>query len=190
MKKKNESIILASQSPRRQELLKKITDGFLCIPADIDETVPCGIKTEKAPEYLALKKAEFIAEKYPRSIVLGSDTGVFLDGEMLGKPNDRNDAVRMLKMLSGRTHSVITGCAIVKGQEKITFSCETSVTFYELTEAEIQAYVSTGECDDKAGAYGIQGKGALLIKEIKGDYFNVVGLPVAQLYRALLMRNS
>lgn len=104
---------------------------------------------------------------------------------MLGKPKDDDDAKRMLKMLSGKTHSVITGCAIVKGNEKITFSCETRVTFYELSKQEINGYISTGECGDKAGAYGIQGFGALLVKEIKGDYFNVVGLPVAELYRRL-----
>jgi septum formation protein len=179
------NLILASASPRRKELLNKITDDFLCIPADIDETVPENEKAENAPEYLSLKKAEFIAESYPNSIVLGSDTGVFCDGVMLGKPCDRDDAVRMLKMLSGRTHSVITGCALVKGDKKVSFSCETKVTFYELSDMEIENYVSTGECDDKAGAYGIQGKGALLIKEIKGDYFNVVGLPVAMLYREL-----
>ncbi len=182
-------MILASQSPRRQELLRKITEDFICMPADIDETAPQNIETTKAPEYLALKKAEFIAAKNPDSTVLGSDTGVFCDGIMLGKPENREDAVRMLKLLSGRTHSVITGCAIVKGNEKTVFSCETNVTFYELTDKEIEDYVSTGECDDKAGAYGIQGKGALLIKEIKGDYFNVVGLPVAKLSRALVIRN-
>lgn len=179
------NLILASASPRRKELLNKITDDFLCIPADIDETVPENEKAENAPEYLSLKKAECVAESYPDSIVLGSDTGVFCDGVMLGKPCDRDDAVRMLKMLSGRTHSVITGCALVKGDKKVSFSCETKVTFYELSDMEIENYVSTGECDDKAGAYGIQGKGALLIKEIKGDYFNVVGLPVAMLYREL-----
>lgn len=178
-------IILASASPRRQELLKKITEDFISIPADIDETVPYGIPAEQAPEYLALKKAEHIAKGHPDSIVLGSDTGVFLDGEMLGKPCDRNEAYKMLETLSGRTHSVITGCAVVKGDKKVTFSCKTEVTFYELSRQEIADYVSTGECDDKAGAYGIQGKGALLIKEIKGDYFNVVGLPTAELYRSL-----
>lgn len=178
-------IILASASPRRQELLKKVTEDFICIPADIDEALPCGIEIEKAPEYLALKKAEHIAKDHRDSIVIGSDTGVFYGGQMLGKPNNDDDAKRMLKMLSGKTHSVITGCAIVKGNEKITFSCETRVTFYELSEQEIKDYVSTGECRDKAGAYGIQGLGALLVKEIRGDYFNVVGLPVAELYRKL-----
>lgn len=178
-------IILASASPRRKELLQKITDDFICVPADIDESLPCGARIEKAPEYLALKKAEHIAKDYDDSIVIGSDTGVFYGGEMLGKPKDRADAKRMLEMLSGKTHSVITGCAIIKGDKKITFSCETKVTFYELSQKEIKDYVATGECEDKAGAYGIQGYGALLIKEINGDYFNVVGLPVAQLYRKL-----
>jgi len=178
-------LILASQSPRRQELLKKITEDFLCIPADIDETVPDSIDIEAAPEYLALKKAEHIAKDYPDYTVIGSDTGVFYAGEMLGKPQDTDDAARILKMLSGKTHSVITGCAVVNKNGSTTFKSETFVTFYELTDQEISDYISTGECDDKAGAYGIQGYGALLIKEIKGDYFNVVGLPVAELYRKL-----
>ena len=178
-------LILASQSPRRQELLKKITEDFLCIPADIDEAVPDNIQIEKAPEFLALQKAMHILDKYPDYTVIGSDTGVFYGGQMLGKPADKADAERMLKMLSGRTHSVITGCAIVNKDFAKTFSCETKVTFYPLSHSEIESYINTGECDDKAGAYGIQGYGALLIKEIKGDYFNVVGLPVAELYRAL-----
>ena len=183
--KDNLKIILASASPRRKELIGLITDSFLCIPADIDETVPEDIKTKAAPEYLALQKAEHIAKSNPDSIVLGSDTGVFCDGIMLGKPENRNDAEKMLKMLSGRTHSVITGCALVKGDKKVTFSCETKVTFYPLNEKEIKDYINTGECDDKAGAYGIQGRGALLIREIAGDYFNVVGLPISRLAREI-----
>ncbi len=179
------TIILASASPRRQELLKKITEDFLCVPADIEENYPTDIDILRVPEYLALKKAEHIAKTHTDSIIIGSDTGVFSEGEILGKPENKDDAYKMLKNLSGKTHSVITGCALVKGDKKITFSCETKVTFYELTDSEINNYISTGECDDKAGAYGIQGYGALLIKEIKGDYFNVVGLPVAKLYREL-----
>ena len=178
-------IILASASPRRQELLGKITTDFVCIPSDIEEDYPKNLDICAVPEYLAMKKAEHIAKKYGKSIVIGSDTGVFLGSEMLGKPKDREDAYRMIESLSGKTHSVITGCAIVKGERKISFSCETKVTFYDLNEKEILEYVNTGECDDKAGAYGIQGYGALLIKEIKGDYFNVVGLPVAELHRKL-----
>jgi len=179
------NIILASASPRRQELLKKITENFLCIPADIEESYPQNTDILRVPEYLALKKAEHIAKNYVDCVVIGSDTGVFADGKMLGKPKTKADAYAMLKSLSGKTHSVITGCALVKGDKKVTFSSETKVTFYELADSEIENYISTGECDDKAGAYGIQGYGALLIKEIKGDYFNVVGLPVAELYRKL-----
>lgn len=179
------SLILASASPRRQELLKKITEDFVCIPADIEESCPEEIEVEKVPEYLALKKAQHIAAIYPEDTVIGSDTGVFCDGVMLGKPADNADAFRMLKMLSGRTHSVITGCAVVKGEEIRSFSSVTEVTFYELSDAEIERYIATGESLDKAGAYGIQGYGALLIKQIHGDYFNVVGLPVAELYRVL-----
>lgn len=177
--------ILASASPRRKELLKFITEDFLCIPADIDETGPSGIKACKLPEYLALEKARHIASLHPEDTVIGSDTGVICDGIMLGKPADKDDAFRMLKMLSGREHSVITGCAAVKGDREISFSVETKVRFYELSDTEIEQYISTNECFDKAGSYGIQGYGSLLVKEISGDYFNVVGLPVAELSRAL-----
>ena len=178
-------LILASASPRRQELLKKITEDFLCEPADIEETYPENTEITDVPEFLALKKAEHIAKNHETDTVIGSDTGVFCDGEIMGKPENREDAFRMLKNLSGKTHSVITGCAIVKGDKKTSFSCETKVTFYELSEKQINDYIDTDECYDKAGGYGIQGFGALLIKEIKGDYFNVVGLPVAELYRKL-----
>ena len=178
-------LILASASPRRQELLKKITEDFLCKPSDIEENYPQNMPITAVPEFLALKKAEHIAKSYPEDTIIGSDTGVFCYGKMMGKPADRDEAYIMLKSLSGKTHSVITGCAIVKGDKKITFSCETKVSFYELSDDEINCYIDTGECYDKAGGYGIQGLGALLIKRIEGDYSNVVGLPVAELYRKL-----
>lgn len=179
-------IILASASPRRKELLSFITNDFKIVPADIDETLESGIPLEKEPEYLAHKKALHILQNgYENDIVIGCDTGVFVDGKMLGKPKDREDAENMLKMLSGRQHKVITGCCIVSKKKTTAFSNVTLVEFFELSDNEIKEYIATGEPFDKAGAYGIQGKGSLLVKKIDGDYFNVVGLPVSELNRIL-----
>ena len=177
--------ILASASPRRKELLEKIVPQYDCIPADIDETIPENISALDAPAYLSLKKARHIANVNRDSIVIGADTCVILGDKILGKPSSREDAFNMLKSLSGKTHLVITGCAIIKGEKEISFSEVTKVEFYPLTDEEIHDYIATGECDDKAGAYGIQGGGAVLVKGIRGDYFNVVGLPVARLSREL-----
>lgn len=173
--------ILASASPRRKELLSKITDNFKVVVSNTDETVPCGMAAENVPEYLAFKKAEAVAVLNPLDTVIGADTAVFLNGKMLGKPKDESDAFNILKSLSGNTHTVITGCAIIKGNKKITFSQKTKVTFYPISDSDINRYIKSGEPMDKAGAYGIQGKGALFVKEISGDYFNVVGLPVSRL---------
>lgn len=179
-------IVLASASPRRKELLSFITTDFKIVPADIDETVENNIPLEKRPEYLAVKKALYISKNgYENDIVIGCDTGVFVDGKMLGKPKNREDAENMLKLLSGRQHKVITGCCIVKNGVAKSFSNVTLVEFFELSDSEIEEYIATGEPFDKAGAYGIQGKGSLLVKKIDGDYFNVVGLPVSELNRIL-----
>lgn len=181
----NRKIILASASPRRQELLKYIVPEFEVIPADIDETLPADIVTEKAAEYLAVQKAEFIAKHYPEAVVIGSDTVVIIDNVILGKPADEADSARMLRLLSGRTHKVITGVCIAAGDKTDSFSCETKVKFYPLTDEEILGYIATGEPMDKAGAYGIQGYGSVLSEGIEGDFFNVMGLPVAMLKRRL-----
>ena len=178
-------IILASASPRRRELMALITKEFEVIPSGADETVPQGIKALEQAEYLAVLKADDIAEKYPDSIVIGADTCVVAENEVLGKPKDKEDAERMLRLLSGKTHKVVTGCAIVDGKRKISFSNVTDVEFYSLSEREIEEYINTPEPYDKAGGYGIQGKASLFVKAIKGDYFNVVGFPVSQLNRAL-----
>lgn len=178
-------IILASASPRRQELLKLIADDFKIVPADIDEKVSGNVPLLKIPEYLADKKAAHISKIYPNDTVIGCDTGVFIDNQMIGKPQSEKAAFEILKMLSGRTHRVITGCAIYNENEKLTFSQVTEVEFYELSDESIRTYIATGEPMDKAGAYGIQGKGAALVKGINGDFFNVVGLPVATLKRML-----
>lgn len=177
--------ILASASPRRQELIKLITEDFSVIPADIDETLPDNINPFYGPEFLAVKKAEHISKQHKGALVIGADTGVFLENRVLGKPKSEDDAKEMLKSLSGKTHKVITGCAIFYNGKHLSFSEETSVEFYPLSDNEIIRYISTGEPMDKAGAYGIQAKGSLFIKGIQGDYFNVVGLPIARLKREL-----
>ena len=185
-------IILASASPRRQELLSLICDSFTTLPAYIDETVTENIRLENIPEYLAVKKAQHIhRQNHFDDIVIGCDTGVFSDNRMLGKPKSKEDASTILRSLSGKVHKVITGCAVFYKDKTISFSCTTEVEFYELSDEEIEAYVQTGEPMDKAGAYGIQGKGAMFVKEIKGDFYNVVGLPVALLNKKLnLILNS
>ncbi|MBO5089362.1 MAG: septum formation protein Maf [Clostridia bacterium] len=179
------SIILASQSPRRRELLAVITPDFKIIPSDIEEIVPNNVGVIESPEYLAKIKAQDIAKKHPNDIVIGADTSVILGDVILGKPKDRQNAYEMLKMLSGNTHIVVTGCAIVNGDKTVSFSVKSEVEFYPLTDEEINAYLDTDEPYDKAGSYGIQAKGALLVKEIRGDYFNIVGLPIAELSRKL-----
>ena len=173
--------ILASGSPRRKELLKFIIPEFEIITADIEEVCPDTMAAKERPEYLALKKAKAVAKNHEGFTVIGADTAVFLGEEMLGKPKDRAEAIKMLKSLSGKTHSVITGCAIVNGEKERSFSVETTVKFLKLDNIEINKYIETNEPFDKAGAYGIQGFGSLLIEGICGDYFNVVGLPVSRL---------
>ena len=179
------NVILASASPRRKELLGYIVPRFEIIPADVDETLPKEIPAEKSAEFLAVKKAEHISAQYPESIVIGSDTVVIVDGEILGKPADEADAYRMLKKLSGKTHMVVTGVCISQGEKKKSFSEATQVEFYPLSEEEIRDYIATGDPMDKAGAYGIQGEGCVLIKGIEGDFFTVMGLPAARLKREL-----
>ena len=177
--------ILASASPRRKELLKNCIDSFTVLPSDAQEIIPSTLPQEQAPEYLARLKAADIAAEHPSAVVIGADTGVFIDGKMLGKPNDADHARAMLRTLSGRTHKVITGCAVFAGGAVESFSQTTEVTFYPLSDEEIDAYISTAEPFDKAGAYGIQSKGMLLVEKINGDYFNVVGLPVARLAKVI-----
>ena len=180
-----ENIILASASPRRKELLGVITNNFEVIPSDAEEIVPSGITADKTAEYLAKIKALSVAQIHPESIVIGADTCVVADGVILGKPKDKAQAKQMIKLLSGKTHKVITGCAIMKNGKVDSFSVCTEVEFYPLSGEEIERYINTLEPYDKAGGYGIQGKASLFVKGIKGDYFNVVGLPVAELNRKL-----
>lgn len=178
-------IVLASNSPRRKELLGIIDSNFRVCPADIDEESPDILNIEEVPEYLAVQKALAVAQIYPNDTIIGADTVVIIENQILGKPRNDAEAFKMLKMLSGKTHTVITGVAVCDSGRTKSFSEKSHCTFYELTEAEINNYIATGEPRDKAGAYGIQGKGALLIKEIIGDYYNIMGLPIARLSRHL-----
>ncbi len=182
---KNHKIILASASPRRQELLKLITDEFEVITADVDES----FDSSKAPEQIVMllseKKASAVAENYPDCTVIGADTVVVSEGKILGKPKSEEDSFSMLSSLSGKTHQVLTGVTVIKNGEKDIFYVSSDVKFFDLTDEEILAYIKTGEPADKAGSYGIQGKGSFLVEKINGDYFNIVGLPIAQLKKHL-----
>ena len=178
-------IILASASPRRSELMTLAGFRFDVICADIDEIVPEKAMPQEVVMSLALQKAQAVAKDHRKSAVVGSDTVVALDGKILGKPRSEKEAVEMLRSLSGRIHKVYTGVAIVCGEKVTSFFEETEVEFYTLTDQEILDYVATGEPMDKAGAYGIQGRGAVLVKRINGDYFNVMGLPISKVYREL-----
>jgi len=178
-------LVLASASPRRQELISVITKDFIVCPANTDESYDENVPVSSVPELLAVRKAAVVSKDYPDDTVLGFDTSVIVDGKILGKPTDFEDAKRMLNLLSGKTHQVITGCAIFKKGKTLSFSQTTDVTFYPLSEKEIEDYVATLEPMDKAGGYGIQGYGSLLVKEINGDFFNVVGLPVGKLNKML-----
>ncbi len=178
-------LILASASPRRQELLRLITKSFTVCPADVNEMIPADIPAQQAARYLAEIKAKAVSRQYPDDVVIGSDTTVLLDNTILGKPETPERAVEMLRLLSGKTHEVITGVALVQGERCESFQTITRVKFYALTEEQIRQYTATGEPLDKAGGYGIQGYGALLVEFLEGDYYGVVGLPVAPLARAL-----
>ncbi len=179
-------VILASQSPRRQELLKDIVSDFEIKPSNAPEIVPENTPALKVPQFLAELKAKDVSAEYEDDIVIGSDTVVVVDDKVLNKPKDEEDAYQMLKMLSGRRHIVCTGCAIVCGEKTCSFSVETEVEFFDLTDKEIYDYIATKDPMDKAGAYGVQSKGKTLVKGIYGDYYNVVGLPVGVLKRELI----
>ncbi len=179
-------MILASQSPRRKELLGFITSDFSVIPAAGEERIPEGASPEETVLALSRQKAEEIFAEHKGETIIGADTVVAIDGEILGKPRDEAHAAEMLRKLSGRVHSVFTGvCVIFPDGSLECFAEETKVEFYELTEREIADYIATGDPMDKAGAYGIQGFGALLVEGIQGDYFNVMGLPVCMLGQTL-----
>jgi septum formation protein len=192
-------IVLASASPRRQELLRNAGISFTVQPADINETPLTGESPVHCAERLAREKALAVSQTNPDQWVLGADTIVVVDDAILGKPCDAEDAARMLRLLSGRTHAVITGVCVVEpaasGQSPVASTINTSsettlVTFCEVSEDKIREYVATGEPMDKAGAYAIQGIASRWIPRIEGDYSNVVGLPMALVYRMLRERGA
>ena len=178
-------IILASKSPRRKELLEKCGIEFECIPMDIDESLNEGNTLEEKIMILSEKKASACLNAYPDAVVIGSDTIVTVDDQILGKPKNREEAKEMLRELSGRTHRVITGVCIISSARRYIDVSVSEVTFAPLGEEEINAYVESGECDDKAGAYAIQGLGGKFITHIAGDYYAIMGLPLNLVYEEL-----
>lgn len=178
------NVILASQSPRRQDILRQVHIPFTVRIAHVDESVITETNPIEKVRALASLKNNSVSIKNDE-IVIAADTIVCFNGKVLEKPRGKNDAVQMLRMLSGKEHSVYTGVSLRTMKEEETFVEETRVTFFSLKDAEIDAYIASGEPFDKAGAYGIQGLGATLVKEVHGDYFNVVGLPIARVVRKL-----
>lgn len=178
-------LILASSSPRRRELLAQVGLTFDVIPAHIDETRRALEEPTTYVQRLALEKAQAVHALHPDAFILGADTTVEIDGHALEKPSDRADAERMLRALSGRVHHVHTGLALLSPRSQRLHLETTSVTFSPVDKAELQHYLDSGEPYDKAGAYGIQGYAARWIPRIDGDYFNVMGLPLAATVRLL-----
>ncbi|MGZ0086565.1 Maf family protein [Caldibacillus thermoamylovorans] len=178
--------VLASRSPRRRQLLELAGWPFDVQESHADETIPPRTPPGEAVQLLARRKAEAVWKTAPRAYVLGADTLVVCDGCFLGKPRTAEEAFHMLRQLSGRTHDVWTGVAIATpGGDIVSFAEKTAVTFWELEDEDIAAYIATGEPMDKAGAYGIQGRAALFVKRIEGDYLTVVGLPLSRTVREL-----
>jgi len=178
-------VILASQSPRRRELLALVGITHDVRPADIDETYLSGEQPKAHAERLARGKAATIAAREPDAVIIGSDTIVVVDGDVLGKPADEAEAARMLERLSGRAHTVVTAVAVAWRGELRSAVEEVGVEFHPLSRREIDAYIATREPMDKAGAYGIQGYGATIVARVDGDYFAVMGLPLQRLIRVL-----
>jgi septum formation protein len=189
MAKADVHLILASNSPRRRELLARLGLPFEVVPADLSESEEAGRQADPAQtaEALALAKAEAVASAHPDSLVLGADTIVCLEERLFGKPADAAEACQMLEALSGRTHQVVTGVALVCASRgfRATAHETTSVTFRRLSSGEIASYASGGEPYDKAGAYAVQGKASLFVEQVEGDYDNVVGLPLKTVARLL-----
>jgi septum formation protein len=180
-----DKLILASQSPRRLELLKQITDQFKVVPSSVEEKIDYGLRPEENVRLLARSKAENVAKIYPDCWVIGADTLVTLHQEILGKPVDISDAQRMLRRLSGKEHRVATGICVVGPKKTLDKAVTSKVRFKALTEEEIVNYVQTGEPMDKAGAYAIQGKGSFMISEFSDSKTNIIGLPLQELKELL-----
>lgn len=178
-------IILASQSPSRKLLFDRAGIEVEVLVSGVDETVPADHSPKKVVEELSRRKAEAVSTLCENKAIIAADSVVLIDDKILGKPSDLAHAREMLAGLSGRTHQIYTGVSIVAGGKRETFSQVTDVTFYELSDEELDEYISSGESLGKAGSYGIEGKGVMLIKEICGDYSNIVGLPLAETMRRL-----
>ncbi|MBR6801420.1 MAG: septum formation protein Maf [Eubacteriaceae bacterium] len=180
-------VILASKSPRRAELIKMLTDDVIITPSDADESFREELSVYE--NVMNAAKAKAVSVKFgeisKEDIILGADTVVVLDGMVYGKPKDKDDARNMIRSLSGRTHSVISGVCLIRDEKVLSFYDETFVTFDELTDEEIEEYISTSEPYDKAGSYAIQGLAGKHIRKLDGCYFNVVGLPVNKIYNEL-----
>jgi septum formation protein len=179
------NVVLASQSPRRRELLTLVGIPHTVRPTNIDESYQAGETPRAHARRLAQEKAAHVARGEPEALVIGSDTIVVADGDVLGKPRDEAHAAEMLARLSGRSHVVMTAVAVQWRGRELSAVEEVGVTFHSLTPEEIRAYVATREPMDKAGAYGIQGYGATIVKRVEGDYFAVMGLPLQRLVRLM-----
>jgi septum formation protein len=183
----NRSIILASSSPRRQYLMKEAGFDFVVRKPEVEETFPADMPVRKVAVFLAKKKAEFFRPELTNEIVLTADTVVILGNKILNKPENRDDAMRMLRHLSGKTHTVITGVCLLSLEKTRSFQDETDVTFKELSQEEIEFYVDHYKPYDKAGAYGAQDWiGMVGVHSIKGSYFNVMGLPIHRVYEEMI----
>lgn len=180
-------IVLASGSPRRRELLERIgVTNFSVRVAEVEESFPEGLIPQEVVSYISREKAEAAGKLCgPEDIVITADTMVFLDDRRLGKPRDEAHALEMLTALQGRRHTVCTGVSVCRGARRLTETESTDVFFRSASEEELRRYIATGEPMDKAGAYGVQGRGALLVERLEGDFFNVMGLPVLRLSRML-----
>lgn len=178
-------LILASGSPRRKQLLEQAQLQFTISTSTVDECVEETLTPAEVVEQLALRKANDVLSRHDDCIIIGADTIVSINGRILGKPIDETEAKEMLQLLSGNDHDVYTGVAIVTKEKTVIFHERTIVSFWELTNEDIDQYIASNEPFDKAGSYGIQGFGALLVKKINGDYFTVVGLPLARTVREL-----
>ena len=178
-------IILASASPRRKEILELADLKFDVMPSNAQEITTKTAPNEVVMELASIKAKDIYKKSEKQSMIVGADTVVAYQGQILGKPTDEADAKRMLTMLSGQTHEVYTGVCIIEDGKTKTFYEETKVTFYEISDEQIDHYIKTGEPMDKAGSYGIQGKAAVFIKGIEGDYYNVVGFPIARFFQEI-----
>jgi septum formation protein len=179
-------LVLASQSPRREQILRMLGFTFTCQTPDYEEIIPEGMDPDSAPEFLARGKAASVSGLGPDTLVLGSDTVVLLEGSLLGKPKNEAEAVRMLSLLNGKTHRVITGVAVAREGRVLESGAATSeVTFAKSAAETLKEYAHSGEPMDKAGAYAIQGRGAMLVEKVNGCFYNVMGLPVQLTLRML-----